>query len=154
MCQHCGATFVTENGCYEHEKVYAFSKHNCGQCNKGFPFPGLLRSHERIHTKIGLSRCTNCPKTFPENQNMLAHQRTHHDVFTCTTCQHTFHSKPTLDQHVRGCHGHGWPTPCGQNVDWPHKLSSHKHSCKKCIAIQIKEDKKALKIAKAIEKSA
>ena len=136
MCKHCGVTFATENGCYKHEKAHAFKKHVCGTCNKSFPYPDLLTSHEGIHVKTGLSRCTNCPKIFMENRNMLAHQRTHHEVFSCNMCQCTFHSKPTLDQHVRGCHGPGWPTPCGQSVDWPRKLSSHKHSCKKMHSCQ------------------
>ena len=49
-----------------------------------------------------------------------------------------------MDQRVRGAHEPGWTTPCGSTVDWPRKLSSHKHHCENCRAIILQRTHDAL----------
>ena len=67
---------------------------------------------------------------------MLAHQATHQNKkFMCTVCGKMFNTQPNLNQHKHGCHGSGWPTPCGKNVDWSWKLSAHKCQCSACKGI-------------------
>ena len=84
---------------------------------------------------------------------MMAHVAIHQgNVFEYDVCNKKFNTKPNLDQHQRGHHGDGWPTPCGEFVDWPRKLSAHKKGCPKCIKIKVKEERKAAKLAKKLSK--
>ena len=116
-------------------------------------YPQGLELHKMTHTKVGLIPCTNCPLRFTENRNMLAHATTHQgNEFTCDVCSKKFNIKPNLDQHIRGHHGDGWPTPCGETVDWLRNLSAHKRGCPKCIQIKVKEERKAAKLAKNLAK--
>ena len=147
-CAHCDNQYKTYNGWYKHERKHQGKCHICEMCTKSFMYPQGLRLHVLTHTKVRLIPCTNCPCKLTDNRNMLAHAATHHSQeFTCDICSKKFNMKPNLDQHKRGCHSDGWVTPCGQSVDWPHKLSKHKQVCKKCKQIKARKEKNAAILA-------
>ena len=63
-------------------------------------------------------------------------------------CRKKFNTKPNLNQHTHGHHGTGWLTPCGKSVDWPCKLSHHKHKYSTCKSIILQQKQKAKRLAK------
>ena len=149
FCLHCPNNYKTANGCYKHELKHKAKRYICEMCSKGFTFPEELMLHIKIHTKKDMYQCTNCPRWYTSNNNMLAHQATHQNkVFQCTVCRKKFNTKPNFDQHTRGCHGIGWLTPCGKSVDWPQKLSWHKYTCSTCKGIILRQKHKATRLAK------
>ena len=135
-CEFCQSDFKSSNGLFKHERSHEYLKHSCTFCSKKFQFPYQLEHHKRQHTGMGHIGCTKCPKTFGAKCSRDFHEKTHRVSMKCQLCPmlstKTFPSNITLNLHVKGIHGPGWDTPCGEkHYKWKSSYTHHVLNCKK-----------------------
>ena len=84
---------------------------------------------------------------------MLVHADTDSGkVYSCKKCNHSTNTRYNLRQHIRGQHGPGWTTKCGEHFKWAPKMHRHTGKCKKCKAVMDKARKRKLRITTQLEK--
>ena len=81
---------------------------------------------------------------------MSAHLTSHTSVnkYVCDKCDHKTNSQSNLDQHIRGKHGEGWISDCGEQFLWHTRLHRHYNKCKECEQIQSAKESKIQKLQK------
>ena len=117
----------------------------CEFCLKIFQFPMELTTHRDSNTLE--KTCTpvlTVPKNLPLTKSCWSTRRCIRILCTLVHTVKRLNIQCSMDQHVRGTHGPGWATPCGNTVDWPRKLSSHKCHCENCKAILLQRKCDAL----------
>ena len=94
---------TTRLECFQYDKTFAEKKlshttlirhtletknHKCTECEKTLVTSGTLRIHLRIHTGQKPYKCSQCLKSFPQN-NTLNHTKIHAGVrlFSCVHCE-------------------------------------------------------------------
>lgn len=113
-CDQCDAMFVNWSSLVAHkQKEHMNNETKCSICNKIFKTKSSLRHHKQTHFEMEdrtLYRCTfeNCPKSFLQRKNMLAHYKTKHErmVFVCpeAECGQGLSTKQKLAEHMAKIH--------------------------------------------------
>ena len=127
-CSYCNRQFQTANGHYKHEQSHGIFAYKCPRagCNKSFQFPSGLKAHDKVHTRKNLYKCLHCKNQYTTNRAMKAHAKKHNaEWIQCPKCPISFKTSQELNQHNRGRHGSGYPTPCGVYKQWPREVSAH-----------------------------
>jgi KRAB domain-containing zinc finger protein len=83
----------------------------CDQCNFKSPYPGSIKSHERLHDKSCWFQCNLCSYRCAQKANLKTHlDGKHRDIsnsrYPCPTCDYVAHTKPDLSTHKKALH-HG-----------------------------------------------
>ena len=157
-CEFCDSDFQTANGLFKHERSHEYLKHPCTFCSKKFQFPYQLEHHKRQHTGLGCIGCTQCTKTFGAKCSRDFHEKTHGVSIKCQLCPmastKTFSSQIALNLHVRGMHGPGWDSLCGEkHYKWKSSYTNHVLNCKKCIKIHADRKLKRFNFLKTVDLS-
>ena len=112
-----------------------------------------LTVHDRVHTRVGLYRCLQCPQFYTMKHATDYHFKVHMDQkFDCNKCSLTTNTQANLCQHIRGAHSSGWVSPCGMRYSWPPKMFRHCKKCAQCKLIKQKNEIGTKKLAKWIGK--
>lgn len=100
---------------------------DCHHCGKRFPKPFKLQRHLAVHSPQRVYLCPQCPRVYPEHQELRAHLGSEHGVsgelelahtplyacelcanvthiskrsFVCSSCNYTFAKKEQFDRHM------------------------------------------------------
>ena len=155
-CRKCARTFAQRTGRYKRELKhkygfqFACNEEGCGYCCM---FESEMLEHCKKHSRKKLWKCRvdpDCDKEYPAKRTRNAHEKTHTaEDWTCeaTTedneiCGQECVSRQHLAQHMRGFHGLGWQSRCGQTFKWPSSKYSHEKECTPCSKIKAWERKK------------
>ncbi|CAN8001737.1 unnamed protein product, partial [Ixodes hexagonus] len=112
QCQHCTETFHTKYARTRHAKkahvLASQSQANekpfsCHLCSKAFHSKDGWSSHVRLHTGVGLHKCTVCQIACTSPGNLVIHMRKHtgEKPFKCDHCPRCFAAKKQLVNHTR-----------------------------------------------------
>ena len=130
--------------------MYQCKEEGCGyRCM----FEGEMKDHVKTHSGQGLFKCSKkkCGKSYSSKRARNLHEKSHNSQdWTCaaeidddgTICGQDCVDKAHLEQHMRGFHGPGWDSRCGENFKWPSLKYKHEKECKKCIRLTKKARKK------------
>ncbi|KAH9394174.1 hypothetical protein TYRP_021309, partial [Tyrophagus putrescentiae] len=103
-CQLCNKSFPTPSKLKTHQVVHTgIRAHQCPTCSKSFGQKNDLKRHQLIHTGIRAHKCTICSKWFSQRAHLAAHQSVHSDSrpFQCSTCEKTYKSRLGLKGHLQ-----------------------------------------------------
>ena len=145
-CDLCGKTFQSPNSVTKHRKKHFLFQYVCDICQKRFQFPANLQAHKTTHTGLHHIPCLfpKCTKTFATKFGMEQHQKGHFNdrkIFTCEVCDNkVFASILSFRQHMKGLHGSGYVTECGQAFRWPDQKNKHVNNCEECQEAKVKRD--------------
>ena len=106
-CQLCNKSFPTPSKLKTHQVVHTgIRAHQCPTCSKSFGQKNDLKRHQLIHTGIRAHKCTICSKSFSQRAHLAAHQSVHSDSrpFQCSTCEKTYKSRLGLKGHLQRVH--------------------------------------------------
>ncbi|KAB0400432.1 hypothetical protein E2I00_006280 [Balaenoptera physalus] len=85
----------------------------CPECGKSFRLKGILKAHERTHSRERPFQCAECGKGFTRPSKLAEHFRVHSGErpFGCPDCGRRFRLKGQLRSHQR-LHTGERPFPC------------------------------------------
>ena len=72
----------------------------CEICGKSVQSDRLKSHLLRLHSTERNFQCPECPKTFPSEQIMLAHKKSHEKIYHCDKCDKSFSYASVLKQHL------------------------------------------------------
>ena len=110
-CDQCGATFTAKNNFqyhYESKHLGKSLKLKCTFCEKVFPTPNCLKTHQKyVHEKIRYP-CQKCEKTFVNIPCLKDHENMVHcenkQTFHCNICNKQFLTKGRMAIHNKNIH--------------------------------------------------
>ena len=154
-CIYCVKKFHNRILKERHEESHKTAQHACEDCGKQFQFLYMLTEHQKVHTGDSLFQCTICKKKYTTKRALVLHDEIHQGKkYTCKVrgCNYYTNRKQNLDQHTKGKHGEGWPSPCGVKFEWKPKMLRHRSSCKACKKVLKTNEQKKIMIAKKADK--
>ncbi|XP_071985971.1 uncharacterized protein [Engystomops pustulosus] len=95
---------IKNNGrCYQGSKTPNQKNYKCSECPKCFTRNADLLKHQRVHGRAQSIICSDCGKTFAKNSLYVRHQRIHtgEKPFSCSDCGKTFSVSAHLITHQR-----------------------------------------------------
>ena len=149
-CRYCIKSYQNIISRYKHELYHVQKKpYSCTDCEYSCMFPSELKDHQKTHTGEDKYPCTqdDCDRTYSSKRARNAHVKSHYEAqVSCEQkldngeeCGQICVSQTHLRQHIRGMHGEGWTSPCGEVYSWPSTMYSHKGICDKCKKIAKKK---------------
>lgn len=104
-CDLCDKTFSLSNNLSVHKRNVHFGirSHRCDECGKQFACKRNLQYHLGTHKKEKPYPCEKCDKTFPQQENLIRHQKVIHSEarsHVCEKCDRTFSNSSNLKRHI------------------------------------------------------
>ena len=106
-CPECGKNSVTLSGyrmhLYDHSE--RANKYSCDDCDKRFPFPSQLKTHQKVHLTSKEHECQQCFKRYKNSGELTKHLAVHSKkTWKCGKCKYTCKDPRNLKAH-RHTHG-------------------------------------------------
>ncbi|XP_045451045.1 zinc finger protein 878-like [Melitaea cinxia] len=145
-CCYCSKEFKYESEKKRHEQSH-YSLFECDKCSKKFSFISALRRHKKQHERTGSVQCTDCGRSFRDDDLLQRHIKyAHNGTNKCFKCSASFNSDLALKSHMKTHKPnaerrfHCSYEDCKKSFNFPHHLKHHElthtnakqHYCKIC----------------------
>lgn len=106
-CEYC-RKLITCKMLSVHLKCHGEKNYECDICYKKFAIGNNLKRHKMKHTNERPFVCAKCGKRFIQRVSLIAHEKTHDNVFSrtydCAYCDRVFSRPCRLAKHMKGRH--------------------------------------------------